>query len=210
VLSSAASKLRFNPFTARLGKQEIIKLFLVVCVPVHFWAIFMALQDLEWIVGRTMFWDFLGYSAYVLLIAFIESILITLGFLLFSLLLPSSWKQKINLSILSIWALAILFAAILYQYYYFLNINQKTSNPYLLRFFDYVNYYDIWLFIFLMLSIVLSAVLPVILFPRFVKITSLMLDLIDRLNLLAAFFLFFDAAGLLIILYRNLANFILL
>ena len=203
--------MRNNPFTtSRLQNGEALKLFLVVCTPVHFWAIFMALQDLEWIVGRTMFWDFIGYTAYVLLIALFESLLLTTAFLILALLLPTAWKEKINLAVLSAWAIAVLIAGILYQYYYFLDINKKTSNPYLLRFFDYVDYYDIWVLTAVMLTILSSALLPVILFPRFPKLTSLMLDLVDRLSLLSTIFLMLDAIGLLLVIYRNLANLILI
>jgi len=211
VLNTIIARMRNNPFTtSRLQNGEALKLFLVVCTPVHFWAIFMALQDLEWIVGRTMFWDFIGYTAYVLLIALFESLLLTTAFLILALLLPTAWKEKINLAVLSAWAIAVLVAGILYQYYYFLDINKKTSNPYLLRFFDYVDYYDIWVLTAVMLTILSSAFLPVILFPRFPKLTSLMLDLVDRLSLLSTIFLMLDAIGLLLVIYRNLANLILI
>lgn len=210
MLSNLSAKIHLNPITTRLPQAALRKLFLVVCAPVHFWAIFMALQDLEWIVGRSTFWDFLGYSAYILLIAFLESLLLTGALLLLALLLPTAWREKTNLALLSAWALAILIASMLCQYYFFLDINPKTSNPYLLRFFDYVHYYDIWLFSALMLAVLSAAALPVLLFRRCPKLTALMLDVVERLNLLAAIFLLLDAAGLLLVIYRNLANLILL
>ena len=151
---------------ARFRKGDFLKFFLVVAMPVHFWAIFMALQDLEYMVGRTFMWDFIGYFGYILCIACIESLLLSLLFYLAGLLLPKEWCKGGNLAILSAWALAVLLAGIANQYYFFLDVHAKTANPYVVRALDYVHYYDKLVFYTLMLLILLAAVLPPLLFPE--------------------------------------------
>lgn len=199
-----------NPFLVHFRKGDFFKFFLVVCMPVHFWAIFMALQDLEWMVGRSYFWEFIGYLAYILLIALLESAFLSAIFLLAGLLLPKAWREGANLAVLSAWALAVLLAGIANQYYFFLDVHNKSANPYIVRGLDYVYYYDTLVFVVLMLLILLAAALPPLLFPSTSRLRGIMLDLIERIGLLSSIFLFLDAVGLLIILYRNLSNLILL
>jgi hypothetical protein len=197
-------------FRSRFQKGEIWKLFLVVCAPVHFWAIFMALQDLEWIVGRSYFWEFIGYLGYILVIAFLESALLTGVLILAGLLLPQQWQEGKNLAVLSLWALAVLLAGIANQYYFFLDINPKTSSHYLLRLLDYIHYYDKLVFCAVVLVSLLAAALPPVLAAGFEKFTRGVLGLVERISVLSAIFLFLDAAGLLVVIYRNLSNMILL
>lgn len=209
-MTETSPSIRQNPFLARFRKGDFFKFFLVVCMPVHFWAIFMALQDLEWMVGRSYFWEFIGYAAYILLIAFLESAFLSAVFLLAGLLLPKAWRKGINLAVLSAWALTVLLAGIANQYYFFLDVHDKNANPYIVRGLDYVYYYDTLVFIALILLVLLAAVLPPLLLPRMPKPRGAMLNLIERIGLLSTIFLFLDAVGLLIVLYRNLANLILL
>jgi len=205
-MAEAQSERRINLFTSHFQKGELWKLFLVVCAPVHFWAIFMGLQDLEWIVGRSYFWEFVGYLGYILIIAFIESALLTGVLVLFGLLLPAQWREGKNLAVLSLWALAVLLAGIANQYYFFLDINPKTSSPYLLRLLDYVHYYDRQVFGLIVLVGLLAAALPPVLAAGFDKFTRIVLGLVERITVLSSIFLFLDAAGLLVVIYRNLSN----
>lgn len=209
-MAQTPSSTSLNPFLARFRKVDFRKSFLVVCMPVHFWAIFMALQDLEWMVGRSHFWEFIGYVAYVLLIAFLESALLSAVFLVAGLLLPKEWRNGINLAVLSAWALVVLLAGIANQYYFFLDVHDKNANPYLVQALEYVHYYDTLVFTTMLILVLLVAILPPLLFSRMAKPRSIMLDLVGRIGLLSTIFLFLDAVGLFIILYRNLSNLILI
>jgi hypothetical protein len=193
-------------FASHFQKGELWKLFLVVCAPVHFWAIFMGLQDLEWIVGRSYFWEFVGYLGYILIIAFIESALLTAVLILFGLLLPAQWREGKNLAVLSLWALAVLLAGIANQYYFFLDINPKSSSPYLLRLLDYVHYYNRPVFGLIVLAALLAAALPPVLAAGYDNFTRKVLGLVERFTVLSSLFLFLDALGLLVVIYRNLSN----
>ena len=111
---------------------------------------------------------------------------------------------------LSLWALAVLLAGIANQYYFFLDINPKTSSPHLLRLFDYIYYYDNLVFGAVILTALLAAALPPVLVAWSDKFTRTVLGLVERISVLSTLFLFLDAAGLLIVIYRNLSRLILL
>jgi len=67
---------------AEVQKQEFwkyaFKLFVLVSFPIHVWSIFQTFNNVGWVAERTRWWDALGYSAYAMMYALIESALIFL------------------------------------------------------------------------------------------------------------------------------------
>ena len=79
---------------SRLSSKYFLRLFLIVTLPLHIWALLMIFRDFESVSERTILWDGLGYAGYSLIFSLVESLVIALVVWLLSLLLPHKWKDK--------------------------------------------------------------------------------------------------------------------
>ncbi|HKJ27130.1 MAG TPA: hypothetical protein VJ965_05805 [Anaerolineales bacterium] len=49
----------------RFSKNDLLKLFLICAAPVHFWALFVIISNVD-LIGKRDLWYFGGYSGYLL------------------------------------------------------------------------------------------------------------------------------------------------
>lgn len=185
----------------------IFRLFLVCSFPIHLWSIIFILQDIGWVSERTNFLDALGYASYSLLFAFGESLLALLIALTVGLFAVYRWKGEKWLAVLASLYLMVLLWQFALQYFFYL----KRGIPEL----DQVIVYKLtfggpWitqvlLVIVFYLLVAASVVLPLYLIEKndwFEAVNSA----IDKIVPLAVFYLVFDLAGLLFLVYRYFAQ----
>ena len=195
--------------TSRIEKKHITNVFLFICIPIHLWAIFLVFSDIEWIINRTVFWDAIGYTAYSLVFAFLESVVFLIVFILLALLLPKAWRGETNYTIISSLAFVTLGWGIANQLNFYLQVNHEF-NIYVIRFYELVDTYKLLFFVILMFAIMISVIAPIILSAYTDKGKSFLLSTIERFSVLGWFLIFLDTASLLILIYRHLSKIILL
>ncbi|MEK6222726.1 MAG: hypothetical protein N2D54_10820, partial [Chloroflexota bacterium] len=95
------------PLPASKSLGWLKQLFLVTLFPLHFWAVIILLADVGWVAERTNAWDAVGYTAYILLVALVESIAAFIVFAALSSLLPRSWESNKRLAVMGYYALLL-------------------------------------------------------------------------------------------------------
>jgi hypothetical protein len=184
----------------RYSKANLLTLFLIVAFPIHGWSIYLILQDVGWIAERTNAWDSVGYAGYSLGFALIESALIFLIVLLLGYLLPTRWKQKTQVALLSVLFFVVAFWAIAGQVYFILD---KEPPGLLFRILYNTNRFGAITFPIFLLIILASVALPIIYLPRSEKFEKIVYEVVDRLMVLSALYIVFDVFGVLVVIYRN-------
>lgn len=188
-----------NP--ARYSRQGLWSLFLVCAFPLHVWTIILAFRDFSWVAERTNAWDAVGVLAYALVFAFGESLVVFLAAVLLGFLLPRYWEEGKRIALLAVLVLITALWAVLGQLYFIWNLSPPAQIiQYLARTAHPVR---------IMYAALLVLVLPSVLVPTFLVIrlegsTRFILGIVDRISLLASFYLFLDAASLVVVVIRNL------
>ena len=191
-----SSKLILGRYT----RQGLWSLFLMCALPQHAWTLVLAFRDLDWLTNRTNAWDAVGVLCYGLLFAFVESVLLFVVAALLGLLLPKRWEPARRTALLGVWVLVLSVWAMLAQLFFLtgarvpdwvLSLLVRSGHP-------------LWV-IYGVLLVVVGAtfVLPgwAVMGPgRGVRVVG---GLIDRLGLLAMFYLFFDVVALVVVVIRN-------
>lgn len=188
-------------------KPYLRKLFLLVAFPIHIWSIFQIFENLNWVAERTVFADAIGYGAYALLAALIESgIFFLIALPVFFLLTRSRTAEKaLAIAVLSYFTIALLwiFRSIM--------INQ-TGDPYFLD--SYIHHLadqSGWRLRYRYLAFLLAAILlntPVVLVPilanRKDKMTNFLMTFAERVEILMYLILGLDALAIVLIIVRNI------
>lgn len=188
-------------YKSRLNKKEVIDLFLVIVFPIHAWSIFLILRDVDWVIAEQSVGILIGYTAYSLVFAFIESLLFFLLLFLLSHLLPLQWAGQKTLSILSLWILIISLWAIANQVFFlFLESPPKFFSWILLR----VPFHQKLGFTLLVFLVIISIILPLFLVVRSNKFKNGVIAIISRISLLSSLYLALDFISLIIIIFRNI------
>lgn len=182
------------------NKHDLIKLFLVCAFPIHLWWIYMIFRDVGWITERTTASDALGFSAYALVYALIESIFIYLLILAASFLLPLAWEKAKRINILGVFVFGATFwfiveqAALIYgpsRLQSFFNTFLLFSNP--LAALNAVT----------ALTVLASFSIPVFLIARYGIVNRAITSIVERLILLSGLYIILDITSIIIILIRN-------
>lgn len=191
--------LHFFPYTRR----GLWKLFLAAVFPVHLWAIIIMLADVGWVAERTNAWDAVGYSAYVLGIALVESLALFIAIALLGLLLPRQWSQERKLAVLGGYLLVIFLAIVVNQLNFFPidSFTSWTQDQILGG--DHPYRYGILILLAAAGGTGAGAILPVWGGYRSEKYVEIFGDIIERIGLLSSLYLFLDLASLVIIIGRN-------
>jgi hypothetical protein len=143
----------------------------------------------------------IGFTAYVLVYALIESLLLFGLILLLGLLISKKWAKEQRLVTLGIVAMVLSGWSILEQiilvllYDRFINMLTQLaflgSSP--------------WIgFMILGLVVAASFTLPIYLVLKSEQITRRLLDLFERVSLLSGFYLVFDVIAIVILIVRNI------
>jgi hypothetical protein len=170
-----------------LSGQDIRLVFAACVFPIHAWSIFTVINEVPaWILRLDVF-DLLGMLAYTQAFALIESLLVTAALLLVGFVLP---RQLLSDRMVSQGSLLILVGTV-----WTIAIHAFDS---VIRQWGAVQFLP-WL-----VAGLVSLVLPYFLTKHLPKLNGLMRSLVQRLSVLSFVYAVLGAAGLVVILLRNL------
>lgn len=182
-------------------RRSLWTLFLICAFPLHVWTIVFGLLDMSWVAERTNFWDAVGVIAYGLVFAFLESLLIWLAACLLGFLISLHWQIGQRVTALGALALAASFWGMAGSLYFLLD----TSLPSFILTTLIQSGHPLKLLYAVVLALVIPSIaLPVFLILHSKRFYRLASDLLERLALLTTVYLALDAAGLVIVLLRNI------
>ena len=187
--------------TQRYSKKELWSLFLICAFPLHLWTLIFAFRDISWLTERTNLWDAIGVVSYGMIFAFVESVVIFLVLALLGLILPAQWYSDRRIAFLS---LLILLTSVWGMISQLLLVWSVPLPIQAIQFLRSSNHPLRMLYAACLVVVTPTILLPVYLFIKSKKSIAFMQDLIERLSLLATFYLFFDFVGLIIVMIRNI------
>jgi hypothetical protein len=181
------------------SKHEVWTLFLIAAFPLHVWALILFFWDFSWIKERSGIWNAIGVGAYALVIALLESLIVTLIALLLGFLIPKVWPPKVRANVLALIILVVSAWVILGQLYFISAPNltwlgfllTKLSNPLLM------------LYLVLVGIVVISLVIPIWFALSSEKFRKGLDAVLERVALLTVFYLLFDVIAFIIVAWRN-------
>ena len=187
--------------TQRYSKKGLWSLFLICAFPPHLWTLIFAFRDISWLTERTNLWDAIGVVSYGMIFAFVESVVIFLVLALLGLILPAQWYSDRRIAFLS---LLILLTSVWGMISQLLLVWSVPLPIQAIRFLRSSNHPLRMLYAACLVVVTPTILLPVYLFIKSKQSIAFMQDLIERLSLLATFYLFFDFVGLIIVMIRNI------
>lgn len=182
-------------------RQGLWSLLLMCAFPVHAWTLILAFRDISWLTERTNAWDAIGVVSYGLLFTFFESWIVFFGMALLGFLVSTKWARERRLALLSVLVLILALWAMAVQLFFLLKLALPGS---------WVNFliqsgHPLWVMSAVTLFTVgLSFLIPALLVVKSTPAFRFVQGLIERLSLLAMFYLCLDAVGLVIVLIRNM------
>jgi hypothetical protein len=176
-------------------------LFLMCALPLHVWTMMLAFRDLSWLTDRTNAWDAIGVLCYGLLFALVESLLVFIVAALLGLILPKRWEPDRRIALLGLFVLVLSVWAMLEQLFFLASARVPDS---IIAFLVRDAHPMRLLYGVLVVIVAATFLLPGWVVSRSAGGLRSTLALIDRLGLLAMFYLAFDAAALVIVVIRNL------
>jgi len=176
-------------------------LFLACVFPQHVWTFILAFSDFSWVAKRTNSWDAIGVMSYGLLWALFESLIVCAAAALLGVLISTKWDESRRIALLSVLVL-VLSAWSMYNQAYFLwgvavpefLIRLASSSARPLR----------ALYLSFLLPVLATVAAPTLLILQRERPFRVTQGLFERISLLSAFYLIFDAAGLIIVISRNI------
>ncbi|HEJ83563.1 MAG TPA: hypothetical protein ENO25_03245 [Desulfobacteraceae bacterium] len=181
------------------SRKQIWTLFLISLVPVHLWTILMLFRDYSWVVEDFSLDIYLGYVGYALVTAFVESLIAAVALLLAGLLISKKWPESKRIVLHGVVLLSVsLWAAGNQIFFLLLEEPPVWFSWFMLR----VPYHQTLVYYSLVGMVVASVGLPVFLVLRFQKVENALVQLFDRLTVLAVFYLGLDLLGFLFVAYR--------
>jgi hypothetical protein len=187
--------------TQRYSKKGLWSLFLICAFPLHLWTLIFAFRDISWLTERTNLWDAIGVVSYGMIFAFVESIVIFLVLALLGLILPAQWYSDRRIAFLSLLILLTSAWGMISQLLLVWSVPLPIQA---IRFLRSSNHPLRILYAACLAVVTPTILLPVYLFIKSKKSIAFMQDLMERLSLLATFYLFFDLVGLIIVIIRNI------
>ncbi len=185
----------------RYTRAGLWSLFLMCALPQQAWTMVLAFRDLAWLTDRTNAWDAIGVLCYGLLFALVESLLLFLLIACLGVLLPRRWEPERRIALLGIFALVLSLWAIVAQLFFLAKMRFSEG----ILAFLVASAHPLWVIYGVLLVIVSTTfVLPTLMIGRPGNGLKGAAALIDRLGLLAMFYLVFDVAALVVVVIRNL------
>lgn len=185
----------------RYTRSGLWSLFLMCALPQHAWTLVLAFRDLAWVTERTNAWDAIGVLCYGLLFALVESLVLFVVVMLLGLLLPRRWEPDRRIALLGIFALVLSAWAMLSQLFFLANVRFPDGAIAFLV----ASAHPLWVIYGVLVTLVSATFLwPAWAIGRPGGSLKFAAVLIDKLGLLATFYLVFDMAALVVIVIRNL------
>jgi hypothetical protein len=189
-----------NFITQKYSRLGLSLLFLTCAFPLHLWTLLMAFRDIGWLTERTNLWDAVGVAAYGLIFAFVETVLVFLVLVLLGFVIPR-WDSDRRIAFLALLILITLAWGMIAQLLFIWNVPLPAPAIHFLR----TSHHPLRILYEGALVIVIPTVLlPVYWFLRAKKAVPVMQNIMERISVLAAFYLIFDVVGLAIVIIRNL------
>jgi hypothetical protein len=188
-------------FTRRYSRQGLWSLFLMCALPLHAWTMILAFRDVSWVTDRTNAWDAVGVFSYGLVFALVESLIIFLVASLLGFLISARWDREWRVILLTVLVLMLSLWAIAEQLFFLLPVRLPES---IISLLVHSGHPLRTLYAGIIALISLTILIPVVLVLRSEKAVRFVRAVVDRLSLLAMFYLLFDAIGLVIVVIRNL------
>jgi hypothetical protein len=184
----------------RYSRKGLWSLFLTCAFPLHFWTLILVFRDVSWLAERTNAADAIGVASYGMIFAFVESVVVFIVVVLLGFLTPRQWESDRRIAFLGLLILITSVWGMIGQLLFLWNIFLPTQAIQFLRGSSHP--------LRIMYAVCLMAVTPTVLLPVYTflksnKPTMFMQNLMERLALLASFYLFFDLLGLIIVISRN-------
>ena len=170
-------------------------------LPLHVWAFILAFMDFPWVAERTNTWDALGVISYGLIFALIESVIVFWVTAIAGLLISTKWEEPRRVALLSALVLVLSGWAMYDQAHFMWGLSFPAG---VLQYAAHSEHPVRVLYLFLLGPILLTVLTPVVLILQRDRAFTFAQGLIERFSFLAAFYLFFDAAGLVIVVIRNI------
>lgn len=169
--------------------------------PLHVWTIILAFRDFSWVTERSNAWDAIGVISYGMVFALIESLVVFLVAILLGFLVSRHWEEGRRIALLSVLVLITALWAMASQLYFLWGLSLPEQ---MMQFLAQLGHPARVLY-----AASLALVLPTVLVPTYLVLKSdkafhTVRELMERLSLLTMFYLVLDAAGLVILLIRNL------
>lgn len=189
-----------------MSRNRLSTLFLMCAFPIHLWSLVVTFSNLETVIYRsTNVFDGIGYTAYSLLLALLESALLCLLLWLLGYLLPHRWDEDKRLAALVLVGWVMLAWAAIGQFYQFwLSARLQDSIDYVFLWLSYRRAFNPVALVLIFAVLASSVVLPIWLASRNKRFTTFMLRLFERISLLSWIYLALDALALIIVVFRNL------
>lgn len=161
----------------------------------------MVFRDVNWVAERTTSWDALGFSGYALFYTLIESLLL-FGFVaLLGLLIPKFWDKSLRFVVLSLIAFVLAGWSIIEQLILIVFWGRLRSLAMSLPFLTSTSWSAHFIFAVL---VAISMAVPLLLLRKYKKFQQSIYAILERLTLLSGLYLFFDAVGIIMIIFRNI------
>ena len=187
-------------FKKHYSRKGIWLIFSASVVPIHVWTFILFFRDFTWISERTNLWDAFGVGAYGLLIALLESAVVTIVAIFMGLIISNKWTEHRRVSLLGILVFACALWAIIGQLYFMMDIRipggwlqeiARTPHP-------------LWILYGVSIIVIgVSLLLPTYFVTREGKFSTMIYKIIESLSTLTTLYLFLDLIGLIIIIIRN-------
>jgi len=181
-----------------------MNLFMVCVFPIHFWAAIIMFLDLSWVAERTDTWDAIGYTSYVLNIAFVDSLIFFIAVVILGLLLPWRWEEDKRAAVLSGYVLVLSFWVILNQLNFFPPDSYTSWTQTVIQEGGHPLRYGVMLLAFTAAAVPVTAILPVWGGYRSEKYVKKVSQVGEGITLLSGMYLILDLTGFLVIVWRNL------
>jgi hypothetical protein len=185
------------------SKEGLWSLFLMCAFPLHFWTLILAFRDLSWLIERSNFWDAISVAAYGMIFAFIESVVIFLIAALLGFLISKHWGHQQRVALMGILVLVTALWSMAGQVFALLGLTIPT---WLGRFLFSSGHPLRYLYLICLFVIVPTVLLPTYVILKPTKALQSIREFIDRITLLATFYLSFDVIALVIVLVRNIGE----
>lgn len=184
----------------RYSKQGLWALFLICAFPLHAWTLILAFRDFSWVSERTNSWDAVGVVSYGLLFALVESVIIFLLAVVLGFLVSRKWGEERRIALLGTLVLIASVWAMLGYAFFLFNVQLSGETiAFLVQLAHPLRFLYAVTLAFVGTSFLIPAYF-ILRSDRFLQVTR---GIYERISVLALFYLFFDAAGLVIVIARN-------
>lgn len=183
----------------RLNFRYFFKFFLTISFPTHFWTLLMVFRDIEFVTERTDLGGTAGYAGYSVLIALAEGLIFSIAIWGLSLVVARKMDKDTIFTLLVSLYYVIAFASMLDMAAHVFD-QVRISRQYL---YGLAKYPEVT-YSLVAGSILVGWIASLLLVLKSAKAARIIQEVLERIMLLSYLYLFLDAVGIIVIIWRNL------